>query len=154
MEISLKSLPETIDTGRRIGSFLRAGDVVTLRGPLGVGKTALVGGIASGMGIDPGYPVTSPTYVFAHIYEGRIPLHHIDLYRVGSEAELAGIGLEELLGGDGVAAVEWFDRFPSLWIGDRLEVGISFGENEERRLDLRGVGPRGVALERSIAEGA
>ncbi|MFH1263367.1 MAG: tRNA (adenosine(37)-N6)-threonylcarbamoyltransferase complex ATPase subunit type 1 TsaE [Pseudomonadota bacterium] len=152
MDWTAQTPEETAEIGRRIGSHLRAGDVVALEGPLGAGKTVLVGGIARGLQIDPGYSVTSPTFVFAHIYDGKVPLYHIDLYRVEKESELAGIGLGEMLGGDGVAVVEWFERFPKLWPGDRLNVRIGFGERSSRAISVGGDGVRGNSLERSIAE--
>lgn len=123
---------------------------MALCGPLGVGKTVLVGGIARGMRIDSGYPVTSPTFVFAHIYEGKVLLYHIDLYRVEKESELPGIGLDDMLGGEGVAVVEWFDRFPQIWPGDRLQVEMDFGNESKRKITIEGRGPRGSALERAM----
>lgn len=152
MKRTLTSLQETIEIGRKIGSLLRAGDVIALNGPLGVGKTALVGGIAAGMGIDPGFSVTSPTFVFAHVYEGRIPLYHVDLYRVEEASELPGLGLDDMMGGDGIAVVEWFERFPILWDGDRIQVEMAFGEKKDRLMTLVGVGPRGTFLAESLAE--
>ncbi len=152
MEVKSISLEETLKLGESLGSLLQKGDVVGLIGPLGVGKTALVNGIAKGLEVDSRYPVTSPTFVFAHIYYGKIPVYHIDLYRIEKESELKGIGIEEMLDGDGVCVVEWFDRFPNIWNEDRMEVYITFGKGEERWFNLCGFGPmfkkRKNALER------
>jgi len=141
------SLEETTKAGMRLGSLLAAGDVVGLTGPLGVGKTALVGGITKGMGIE-GYAITSPTFVYAHIYKGLVPLHHIDLYRIEKESQLAQLGLEEMLGGEGVAVVEWFERFPSLWTGDRLEIEMAFQSENKRIIHCKAFGPRPMDLTR------
>ncbi len=146
MVLECRSLSETLHLGERLGKILRAGDVVGLKGPLGAGKTTLVGGIARGMGIDPAYRVTSPTFVFAHIYSGPMPLYHMDLYRVETEKELEGTGLSEMIGGEGVAIIEWFDRFPKLWDADRLEIVIEMKNDKERSMVMEGFGPRGKEL--------
>ena len=150
--VNLPTADETQALGARIGRLLGAGDVVGLSGPLGAGKTTLVAGIARGLRVDPGYRVTSPTFVFAHIYEGKETLYHIDLYRVEKEKQLTGIGLEEMVGGEGVAVIEWFERFPSLWPGDRLAVELSFGTDSSRVARITGHGPRGSCLEGQLGQ--
>jgi tRNA threonylcarbamoyladenosine biosynthesis protein TsaE len=144
------SLKETQRIGSQLGSLLRAGDVVALNGPLGSGKTALVGGIARGMNVDPEFSVTSPTFVYAHMYEGSVPLYHLDLYRVERASDLPKLGLAEMLGGQGVAVVEWFERFPQLWPGDRLEIAMEFSRGDERVLNMTGVGSRGIMLAQEL----
>lgn len=110
-----------VQLGRAIGA---RGLALGLIGPLGSGKTVFVKGLAEGLGVDPRL-VSSPTFVIAQQYaipEGPELLHHLDFYRLASEAELEGIGFLDLLGPGQVVAVEWLDRFPDALGGDRLEV--------------------------------
>jgi len=96
---------ETIALGERIGTALLPGDLLALSGPLGAGKTVLVRGIAQGLGADPRV-VRSPTFVLHHVYPTAPPLHHIDLYRLGTDADITFLDLDGLLE-DGAVAVEW-----------------------------------------------
>lgn len=96
----------TISLGRAIGAALSPGDLIALDGDLGAGKTTLVRGIAAGLGADP-TEVRSPTFVLAHVYrDGRIPLGHLDAYRLGPGADLSPLGIDDLLDA-GAVAVEW-----------------------------------------------
>ncbi|MDT0631707.1 tRNA (adenosine(37)-N6)-threonylcarbamoyltransferase complex ATPase subunit type 1 TsaE [Rubrivirga sp. S365] len=99
---------ETLALGRRLAARLEPGDVVALQGDLGAGKTHLAKGIAAGLGLDPD-AVTSPTFTIVQEH-GDGALLHLDLYRIESDADLAGLGLDELLDGDAVALVEWPER--------------------------------------------
>jgi tRNA threonylcarbamoyladenosine biosynthesis protein TsaE len=97
----------TLALGERIGTRVEAGDVILLSGQLGAGKTVLVRGIATGMGIDPAL-VRSPTFVLHHIYRaGAKVLHHIDLYRLGPSADIRLLDIDEMLESGGVVVVEW-----------------------------------------------
>ena len=105
------SAKETRDLGARIAEKLRAGDVILLEGPLGAGKSELARGIAQGLGVQE--PVTSPSFTILNVYSsGRLPLYHFDWYRLESAEELYELGMQEYLGGDGVALVEWPGRCP------------------------------------------
>lgn len=119
--------PEATQAAARAlaGSIDAAGLVVALVGPLGAGKTAFARGLAEGLGVDPG-AVTSPTFVIASEYEGADGrrLAHVDLYRVGSQAELEATGFLDLLEPGAVLAVEWADRLPDALPPDRLELRI------------------------------
>ena len=101
---------ETGDIGERLAGTLRPGDVVLLYGELGAGKTAFVRGLARGLGA-PADEVSSPTFTLIQEYAGRIPLYHVDLYRL-EPREIPDLGLDELVLGDGVVAIEWADRWP------------------------------------------
>jgi tRNA threonylcarbamoyladenosine biosynthesis protein TsaE len=142
-----KSPEETLRLAERLGTLLRPGDILGLIGSLGTGKTTFVKGLVRGLGIPPEYEVTSPTFVYAHVYEGRIPLNHIDLYRIENGKHLAETGIEEMLGADGVAVIEWFDLFPQIWTGDRIEIRFEMLGDRERRIRAEGFGERGRSLE-------
>jgi len=142
MTLHWKTLDETLAAGRRLGALLQAGDVIALNGPLGAGKTAFVGGLAQGLGVAPSYRVTSPTFVHAQIYPGRVPLHHLDLYRIDGEEKLFAAGLDELVGGEGVAAIEWYDLYPKVWGGDCLRIQMNFDPAGDREVELEPTGER------------
>ena len=109
-----ESAQETEAEGQRFGLRLQQGDLVLLTGELGSGKTTFVRGLARGTGASA--PVASPTFQLVRVYPGRIQVAHVDLYRLGSKAEVADLGLEELLD-QGVVVVEW---------GDKLGLAASF----------------------------
>ncbi len=98
---------ETRELGRRIGSLAESGLVICLDGDLGSGKTCLTQGIAGGLGVSPGEPVTSPTYTLMNHYRGRSELFHFDFYRMAHPDELIDLDFEEIAGGRGVVVVEW-----------------------------------------------
>jgi len=106
-EISTSSPEETEAAGEQLAATLAVGDLLLLAGELGAGKTTFVRGLARGLGISA--QVQSPTFQLVRVYPGRIQLAHVDLYRLESAAELADIGLDDLLD-EGVVAVEWGDR--------------------------------------------
>ena len=125
---------ETSAAGARLGESLLAGDIVLLYGDLGSGKTAFVRGLAQGLGAS-GDEVTSPTFTIVQEYPGRVTLFHVDLYRL-EEREVDDLGLEELVLGDGVVAIEWADR----WRGrpdDAIEVRIEDAGEEQRRISMK-----------------
>ena len=100
------SAAETHALGKKIGETARPGDVYTLVGDLGVGKTVFTQGIADGLGITE--PVSSPTFTIVQVYEeGRMPFYHFDVYRIGDPEEMDEIGYEDYFYGDGVCLVEW-----------------------------------------------
>lgn len=131
--------------GRAIGLVLRKGDVIALIGELGAGKTALVHGIVSGLGAPPTV-VTSPTFMLMHRYHGRLPLTHMDLYRLNSPEEAAAVGLTEVFTDDAVTAIEWADRFPTLLPSDRLDVLLSHRTFTTRSIQFRAQGARSRSL--------
>ncbi|HEU5182232.1 MAG TPA: tRNA (adenosine(37)-N6)-threonylcarbamoyltransferase complex ATPase subunit type 1 TsaE [Candidatus Polarisedimenticolia bacterium] len=108
----------TLALGASLAAHLSAGDVVLMEGALGSGKTALARGIAAGLGVLP-EQVHSPTFTLVNHYLGRLPVYHIDLYRIQKPSDLLELGLEELLGTDGVALVEWPERLGS-WLPDKV----------------------------------
>ena len=104
--IETNSTEETFALGRQIGQQAKAGEVYTLVGDLGVGKTVLTQGVAAGLGIEE--PVNSPTFTIMQIYEeGRLPFYHFDVYRIGDVEEMDEIGYEDYFYGEGVCMIEW-----------------------------------------------
>jgi len=99
---------ETIAVARRLASELQPGTAVLLHGDLGTGKTVFVRGLAEGLGADPA-DVSSPTFTLCQQYDGRVTLHHVDLYRL-TPSEVDDLGLDELLAGEGITAIEWPER--------------------------------------------
>ncbi|MCI7791108.1 MAG: tRNA (adenosine(37)-N6)-threonylcarbamoyltransferase complex ATPase subunit type 1 TsaE [Lachnospiraceae bacterium] len=106
MVIETWSPKETFAVGERLGKEAKAGEIYTLNGDLGVGKTVFTQGIAKGLGIDE--PVNSPTFTIVQIYEeGRIPFYHFDVYRIGDVEEMDEIGYEDYFFGEGLCIIEW-----------------------------------------------
>jgi tRNA threonylcarbamoyladenosine biosynthesis protein TsaE len=115
------SAAETEALGERLGRAASPGTVIGISGDLGAGKTQLVRGIARGLGI--AARVHSPTFALIHIYPGgRLPLYHIDLYRLESEDQIFGAGLAEYFRPDGVAVIEWIERWTRPWTGIRVRI--------------------------------
>ncbi len=140
-EVSL-SLPTAVDTrelGRRIAHVVRPGDVVVLTGALGAGKTVLAQGIGAGLGVTSG--VISPTFVLARVHrEGRLPLVHVDAYRLGGFAELDDLDLDSDLA-DSVTVVEWGEGLAERLAAEYLHVLLDRGGHDEARTAvLRAVG--------------
>ena len=140
--IQADSVQETLQLGWRLGSVMQLGWVIGLVGELGVGKTHLVKGLADGNRV-PGGPaaeVTSPTFVLVNEYLGRAPLYHLDAFRLHGGADLAELGIEEMIAG-GIVVVEWADRIADALPRDRLTVaGRSTGETK-RAWTLSAAGP-------------
>ena len=124
---------ETMALGEQLAAALRPGSVVLLHGDLGAGKTAFVRGMASGLGADAA-AVSSPTFVLIQQYAGRLPLTHVDLYRLDNGAAIDDLGLEELAG-SGVMAVEWAERLPRPFEGS-VSVQIEDTGGDTRRISV------------------
>lgn len=123
---------ETFQTGRRIGEALSEPLVISLIGELGCGKTCFVKGLARGLEVPEHIVVTSPTFALIHEYPGRLPLVHVDLYRLESPSAFEDIGLFEILERPSVVAIEWAERLGSERPEQRLEIRMSF--MDDRRL--------------------
>ena len=128
----------TRDVGAALSGALRPGDVVSLGGELGAGKTCLTQGIARGLGITEA--VLSPTFVIMREYEGRPPLVHLDVYRLERLGELVDLGAEEVFRPEAVAVVEWGDHVEPLLPSDHLRVDLRYDDDERRRLQFTGRG--------------
>ena len=133
------SAAETRKLGSRLAEKLKAGDVILLEGELGAGKSELVRGVARGLGVQE--TVTSPSFTILNVYEsGRTPLYHFDWYRLESDEELYELGMDEYLGGDGIALVEWPDRCPDAVPADCLRIRISAESGNMRRIEAEPAG--------------
>lgn len=129
-----RSEAETAAVGAELARTLRPGAVVLLSGDLGAGKTAFVRGMAEGLGIDPA-DVSSPTFTLVQEYRGgRLPLYHVDLYRL-KPSEVDDLGLDEITQAGGVTAVEWPDRLPRPF-EIAIAVQIDQGDGDTRKIEL------------------
>ena len=137
MTIETRSPEETFETGFRMGERARAGQIYTLAGDLGVGKTVFTQGIAEGLGIRE--PICSPTFTIVQVYEeGRMPFYHFDVYRIGDIEEMDEIGYEDYFYGDGLTMIEWAnlieeilpDHYQKITIRKDLEKGFDYREIE------------------------
>jgi len=132
---------ETAAAGAALGRTLGAGDVVALYGELGAGKTCFIQGLARGL--DVAAHATSPTFVLVNEYRGRLPVHHVDVYRTASLTELVDLGLLDLMGGDGVTLVEWADKAEPLLPARTVRVRIDGVGDEPRRITITRPDPPG-----------
>jgi tRNA threonylcarbamoyladenosine biosynthesis protein TsaE len=136
---------QTRRIGVRFGELAQPGDVLCLEGPLGSGKTLLTQGIGQGLGVR--LPIVSPSFTLIKEYRsGRIPLYHIDLYRLTSEQEAWELGLLEYLEGDGISVIEWADRAPHLMSVDCLWITLCHLSETKRSVVIQAKGARYVAL--------
>lgn len=123
MVIETRSAQETFEVGREIGQKAKAGQVFTLIGDLGVGKTVFTQGLAKGLEIDE--PISSPTFTIVQIYEeGRLPFYHFDVYRIGDVEEMDEIGYEDYFYGNGVTLIEWSNLIEEILPEKRTEIVI------------------------------
>ena len=130
------SAAETRALGEELSSSLRPGDVVVLEGELGAGKSELARGIARGLGVRE--TVTSPSFTILNVYEsGRYPLYHFDWYRLESADELYELGMDEYLGGDGIAVVEWAERCPEAVPENTIRITLDVTGEESRRIQIQ-----------------
>ncbi|NTW68165.1 MAG: tRNA (adenosine(37)-N6)-threonylcarbamoyltransferase complex ATPase subunit type 1 TsaE [Nitrospirae bacterium] len=138
----ITSSPEqTWRTGEILGAMLGSGDTICLYGDLGAGKTNLAYGIARGLDVQDQY-ITSPTFSFVNEYKGRIPLYHIDLYRLNDTSELENIGFEEYIESDGVTVIEWADKAEDELPAECLSVYLSTIDEHSREIGFLAAGER------------
>ena len=129
-----RSEAETVAAGRELAASLAAGSTVLLIGDLGAGKTAFVRGLAEGLGV-PSDEVSSPTFTLVQEYRGgRLPLYHVDLYRLNDPREIEDLGLDEIAG-EGILAIEWAEKLPKT-PESALSVRISHGEGDIRTIQV------------------
>ncbi|MCS5609697.1 MAG: tRNA (adenosine(37)-N6)-threonylcarbamoyltransferase complex ATPase subunit type 1 TsaE [Candidatus Poribacteria bacterium] len=127
---------ETQTIGEEIGKQLRQGDLVALIGDLGTGKTCLTQGIARGVGIYPNQIVNSPSYTLINEYAGKIPIYHVDLYRLQNHDELLDLGLDEYMEGNGICIIEWAEKLGSLQIS-HTKIQITWLSEMTREIEIQ-----------------
>jgi tRNA threonylcarbamoyladenosine biosynthesis protein TsaE len=144
------SVPETLALGEKLGRLLKGGELICLEGELGTGKTCLVQGIAMGMGIVSAF-VSSPTFTLHHEYQGRISLHHLDLYRIERPEEVEKLGLLDLLDDpQGVVIIEWGEKGRGFLPNDHLRIRIRWKDENTRQFEIDAVGPYYCSLLKQI----
>jgi tRNA threonylcarbamoyladenosine biosynthesis protein TsaE len=135
-----RSAEETRAFAGAVGGLLRPGDVVSVVGDLGAGKTVFARGVAGTLGITE--PVVSPSFTIVREYGGRVPLVHVDVYRIDTIQELHDLGFEEVVRDDAITLVEWGDVIDALLPRERLDVRLATGaDDDERIVELEGHGP-------------
>ena len=139
-QIETSSPEETFEAGRQLGLLAKPGDVYTLNGDLGVGKTVFTQGVAAGLGIKE--HVNSPTFTIVQVYEeGRLPFYHFDVYRIGDIEEMDEIGYEDYFYGNGLCIIEWAELIEELIPDDAKSITIE--KNLEKGFDYRKITIRG-----------
>ncbi|MCI5900348.1 MAG: tRNA (adenosine(37)-N6)-threonylcarbamoyltransferase complex ATPase subunit type 1 TsaE [Hominisplanchenecus sp.] len=134
MIVETRNEKETFKLGYSIGKKAQAGQIYTLTGDLGVGKTIFTQGLAAGLGIEE--PVNSPTFTIVQIYEeGRLPFYHFDVYRIGDVEEMEEIGYEDYFYGEGVCLIEWANLVEEIL--PRPVIAVLIEKNLEKGFDYR-----------------
>ena len=134
MRVETNSPEETFDLGRRMGADAKPGQIYTLNGDLGAGKTIFTKGMAAGLGIEE--PVSSPTFTIVQEYSGgRLPLYHFDVYRIGEPEEMEEIGYDDYFFGEGVCLIEWANLIEEILPGERTQIVIE--KDLEKGFDYR-----------------
>lgn len=152
IEFHAGSVEETEELGYRLGKILKKGDTVCLTGDLGTGKTAFTGGIARALGID-GY-ITSPTFTIVNEYEGKLPLYHFDVYRIGGADEMFETGYDEYISGSGITVIEWAELITEILPQDRIDVLIEkddMDRSDSRHISMQFHGQRTAGYEGRLA---
>jgi tRNA threonylcarbamoyladenosine biosynthesis protein TsaE len=125
---------KTMSWGRKLGKLAHGGEIIGLAGELGTGKTTFARGFAAGAGVGKDAWVRSPTFTLINEYQGRLPVYHIDLYRVGNAEEIDALNLREYLYSNGASVIEWFEYLPAREIDEFLEIRLSHAGRTAREL--------------------
>jgi len=153
--MNTNSAAQTAALATVLGLDAEAGDVILLAGDLGAGKTTFAKAYGAALGVTD--PITSPTFTLAREYQGRLLMHHLDVYRLEQLAEVADLALTELVEGGGVVLVEWGDMVQEVLLPDYLSLTVEMGDgDDDRQLTMRLVGPRwearAIALRKDLDE--
>jgi len=140
--VTSNSSRKTMSLGRNLASWVQSGDIIGLVGELGAGKTCFVRGFCIGIEVGKDAWVRSPTFTLINEYQGRLPVYHIDLYRVGKQEDLEALNLREYLYDDGVSLIEWFEYLPAAELDEYLELRIAHGGGSKRELTFVAHGER------------
>jgi len=150
--IMTHSVDGTRKLGQKIGTLITQPLVIALIGDLGSGKTAFVQGLAKGLEVPDGYYITSPTFTLINAYPGRCPLVHVDLYRLEDINDLEDIGLDEMLHGQAVIAIEWADKLLDGLPAEHLLITMEIIDDDCRTLDLNATGQNETDLIRALED--
>jgi tRNA threonylcarbamoyladenosine biosynthesis protein TsaE len=142
LSVRSRSAGETRKLGKRLGGMLKGGEIIGLTGDLGAGKTCFVRGAAEGLGVGKEAWIRSPTFTLVNEYDGRLPVYHIDLYRIGSAQELEELNLREYLYADGASFIEWFEKLPAAEVDEWLGVHFEHSGKNERKITFAAHGER------------
>ncbi|HEU4340558.1 MAG TPA: tRNA (adenosine(37)-N6)-threonylcarbamoyltransferase complex ATPase subunit type 1 TsaE [Candidatus Binatia bacterium] len=138
---------QTRTWGARLGTLLEGGEIIGLIGELGTGKTCFVRGLSSGLEVGEEAWIRSPSFTLINEYHGRLPVYHIDLYRIGGRDELEGLNLRDYLYSDGVSLIEWFEHLPAGEVDEFLELKLAYADGNKRELIFT---PHGERYERIV----
>jgi tRNA threonylcarbamoyladenosine biosynthesis protein TsaE len=141
-KLKTESPEETMQLAEKLAEIVQPGDVITLEGDLGAGKTSFTKGFAKGLGVK--RVVNSPTFTIIKEYKGRIPLYHMDVYRM--EDEMEDLGLEEYFYGEGVSVIEWPSMIPNQLPEDRLAISLFHLGETSREITVQTTGVRSLEL--------
>lgn len=151
IEIASTSADQTRRIAASMSSIMKPGDLVLLCGDLGAGKTTFVQGFGAALGVTE--PITSPTFTLAQQYNGRMRVHHLDVYRIETLSEAADLDLPGLLDDDAVTLIEWGDAIVAALPADYLELRLRFGDGDDDRIiELSSVGSSWAARQRLLGE--
>lgn len=153
MKLFSDSRDQTVEIGRRIGTSLTGGDIVALIGELGSGKTCLTQGMAKGLGVAENVPVVSPTFTLVNEYPGRVPLVHLDVYRLSGPRDLEDMGYEEYFYGGGVVVIEWAEKVREILPEKTIVIRMAFIDENTRELILEGPPEKLEEMEKRLKSG-
>jgi tRNA threonylcarbamoyladenosine biosynthesis protein TsaE len=149
-QITTHSPEETRTLAEKMGSCIAVGTVVALIGDLGSGKTVFVQGLANGLEISKDYHITSPTYTLINAYTGRLPLFHVDLYRIDNLDDLGETGFYEILHNEGVVAIEWADKIHQDILPEHVRILFEILDDESRKIRIMANGRKPATLVKTI----
>jgi tRNA threonylcarbamoyladenosine biosynthesis protein TsaE len=136
----------TMTLGRSLAKLVKGGEIVGLRGELGTGKTTFVRGFCEGIEVSHKAWVRSPTFTLINEYQGRLPVYHIDLYRIATAEEIAALNLRDYLYSHGVSLIEWIERLPADELDEHLEVSLAHRSESKRQVAFTAHGERYEAM--------
>lgn len=135
LTLQTSSADETINLGKKIGSYLKPGDILAMEGTLAAGKTTITKGIAQALDITE--DITSPTFTLISEYEGKFPLYHMDVYRLDSTEDFLNLGVEEMLYGNGVCIIEWSEKIKSELPKSAITISLKANSDNTRTIIIK-----------------
>jgi tRNA threonylcarbamoyladenosine biosynthesis protein TsaE len=152
--VTSNSARKTMGWGRKLGKLVQGGEIIGLVGELGSGKTCFVRGFATGADVGKEAWVRSPTFTLINEYQGRLPIYHIDLYRIGKAEEVDALNLREYLYSEGVSLIEWFEYLPAGEVDEHLEITMAHAGGGNRAITFIAHGRRYEEIVNQLRGGA